>query len=54
MDRSLYPFQTLKTTGVESEDGDKAFDEEEIEAPARVDEEGNEVQPSRVIPIAMS
>lgn len=54
MDRSLYPFQTIKTTGVESEDGDKAFDEEEIEAPARLDEEGNTVQPSRVIPIAMT
>lgn len=54
MDRSLYPFQTIKTTGVESEDGDKAFDEEDIEAPARLDEEGNAVQPSRVIPIAMT
>ncbi|MFP5467938.1 MAG: tRNA 2-thiocytidine(32) synthetase TtcA, partial [Gammaproteobacteria bacterium] len=54
MDRSLHPFQTLKTTGVEDEDGDKAFDEEEIEAPARLDEEGNAVQASRVIPIAMT
>src|SRR5690606_35559918 len=28
MDRKLHPFQTLHATGVASDDGDKAFDEE--------------------------
>ena len=30
MDRKLYPFETLQTTGVASEDGDTAFDEEPL------------------------
>ena len=56
MDRSLYPFQSLKTTGAPVEDGDLAFDEEPLEAPPRVvDEdadEGNAPAPRTVIPIA--
>lgn len=57
MDRSLYPFETIRATGEADEDGDKAFDEESIEAPPRPrndDGEGNETAPARVIPIAMS
>ena len=59
MDRSLYPFQTLKTTGAPVEDGDLAFDEEPLEAPvtARGDEDdtdpGNTTAPRPVIPIAV-
>jgi len=35
MDRQLFPFETLQTTGVPSEDGDTAFDEEPLpSAPA--------------------
>lgn len=30
MDRQLFPFETLKTTGVADENGDTAFDEEEL------------------------
>ena len=56
MDRTRYPFQTLKTTGAPVEDGDLAFDEEPLEAPPRVvDEdadEGNAPAPRTVIPIA--
>ena len=33
MDARLYDFQGLKVTGIASEDGDKAFDEEEFTAP---------------------
>jgi tRNA 2-thiocytidine biosynthesis protein TtcA len=33
MDRNLYPFTTLKTTGVASADGDIAFDDEPCAAP---------------------
>ncbi len=40
MDRKLYPFTTLQTTGVVNPDGDRAFDEEEdcgpAEAPIRI------------------
>jgi len=32
MDRNLYPFSTLKTTGVAHPQGDKAFDEDEADA----------------------
>ena len=35
LDRNLYPFETLHTTGVPAEDGDKAFDDEPCAAPAR-------------------
>ena len=55
MDRSLYPFQTLRTTGVPDEDGDKAFDEEPLPAPAPADGEadpGNPRPRGPVIPIA--
>ena len=34
MDARLYDFQGLRATGVASEDGDKAFDEEALAAPA--------------------
>jgi tRNA 2-thiocytidine biosynthesis protein TtcA len=34
LDRKLYPFTTLKTTGVASADGDIAFDDEPCSAPA--------------------
>jgi tRNA 2-thiocytidine biosynthesis protein TtcA len=30
MDRSLFPFQTIRATGEASEDGDKAFDDEPL------------------------
>jgi tRNA 2-thiocytidine biosynthesis protein TtcA len=30
MDRALFPFETLVPTGVASEDGDKAFDTEDL------------------------
>jgi len=33
MDARLYDFQGLKVTGIASEDGDKAFDEEDISVP---------------------
>lgn len=55
MDRTLYPFETIRATGEADEDGDKTFDEEPIEAPPRVrdedGDEGNEAAPPRVIPI---
>jgi len=34
MDRQLFPFETLVPTGVASDDGDKAFDDEELPDPA--------------------
>ncbi len=33
MDRQLFPFESLKTTGVADENGDTAFDEEELPLP---------------------
>jgi tRNA 2-thiocytidine biosynthesis protein TtcA len=33
MDRNLYPFTTLQTTGVVNPDGDRAFDEDDDCAP---------------------
>jgi tRNA 2-thiocytidine biosynthesis protein TtcA len=36
MDRNLYPFTSLQTTGVVNPDGDKAFDEEDDCAPPAV------------------
>jgi len=33
MDRKLYPFESIQTTGVASEDGDTAFDEEPLPMP---------------------
>jgi tRNA 2-thiocytidine biosynthesis protein TtcA len=58
MDRQLFPFSTLEVTGEASEDGDKAFDDEPLEAPAAppADESdkasGNASLRSTVIPIA--
>jgi len=58
MDRTLYPFETIRATGEADEDGDKTFDEEPIEAPPRVrDEDGDEgieAAPPRVIPITVT
>jgi tRNA 2-thiocytidine biosynthesis protein TtcA len=34
LDRNLYPFTTLKTTGVASAEGDIAFDDEPCAPPA--------------------
>lgn len=55
MDKSLYPFQTLRTTGLPVEDGDLAFDEEPLQAPPTdLDDdpdEGNAPAPRTVIPI---
>jgi tRNA 2-thiocytidine biosynthesis protein TtcA len=36
MDRKLYPFQTIRSTGVVNPEGDKAFDEEDACAPPDV------------------
>jgi tRNA 2-thiocytidine biosynthesis protein TtcA len=35
MDRQLYPFESIKATGVADDEGDKAFDEEPIAPPPR-------------------
>lgn len=47
MDRKLYPFETLQTTGVASEDGDTAFDEEPLPLAAPLPQE-------QVIPLSTS
>jgi tRNA 2-thiocytidine biosynthesis protein TtcA len=60
MDRSLFPFETIRATGEASEDGDKAFDEEPLPRaqavaphdPAWVAPTGNALAPQAVIPIA--
>jgi tRNA 2-thiocytidine biosynthesis protein TtcA len=39
MDRGLFPFETLQTTGLPSEDGDTAFDEEPLPTVATVPSE---------------
>ena len=36
MDRNLYPFTTLKTTGVADPSGDRAFDDDDCAAPASI------------------
>ena len=56
MDRKLLPFQSIEVTGEASEDGDKAFDEEPLEAPPVAREEadgaaGNTRARVAVIPI---
>lgn len=52
MDRSLFPFETLRATGEASEDGDKAFDEEPCAPVAvRTDADGNPDWARPVIPI---
>ena len=43
MDRELYPFQTIKATGLADENGDKAFDDEPV---------GAAPEPRAIIPIA--
>jgi tRNA 2-thiocytidine biosynthesis protein TtcA len=60
MDRSLFPFETIRATGEASEDGDKAFDDEPLpraEAAQAAETTwhapvGNASAPSLVIPIA--
>jgi tRNA 2-thiocytidine biosynthesis protein TtcA len=57
LDTKLHPFTTLKATGVASEDGDKAFDEEPLPAPKFDAEDlltdaGNATVTKAVIPIA--
>ena len=57
LDTKLHPFTTIKATGVASEDGDKAFDEEPLPTPkfdteALPTEAGNEPRAKAVIPIA--
>ena len=50
MDRKLFPFETLVPTGVASEDGDKAFDADELPEPADVASALPEVQIIRITP----
>ena len=58
MDRKLFPFSKLQVTGEADDDGDKAFDDEPVEAPAAppMDEgdqpAGNAALRPTVIPIA--
>lgn len=54
MDRSLFPFETLRASGVASEDGDKAFDEEPCAPPMPLAaaDDGNPAWARAVIPIA--
>jgi tRNA 2-thiocytidine biosynthesis protein TtcA len=52
MDRSLFPFETLRATGEASDDGDKAFDEEPCAPPAAPSgADGNPGWTRPVIPI---
>ncbi len=50
MDRKLFPFETLVPTGVASEDGDKAFDADELPEHADVTSALPEVQIIRITP----
>jgi tRNA 2-thiocytidine biosynthesis protein TtcA len=53
MDRSLFPFETLRATGEASDDGDKAFDEEPCAPPVVTSSaDGNPAWARAVIPIA--
>jgi tRNA 2-thiocytidine biosynthesis protein TtcA len=57
MDRALFPFETLRATGVPDDSGDKAFDDEPVAAPAAQPcaapaPQGNPAAPRAVIPIA--
>ncbi len=58
MDRSLFPFATIRATGEASEDGDKAFDDEPLPVaaapvlPPRMSFEGNGSASTAVVPIA--
>jgi tRNA 2-thiocytidine biosynthesis protein TtcA len=51
LDRSLFPFETLRATGEANEDGDKAFDEEPCAPPAAAGADGNPSWVRPVIPI---
>ncbi len=50
MDRKLFPFETLVPTGVASEDGDKAFDADDLPEPTDVVSALPEVQIIRITP----
>ena len=50
MDRKLFPFETLVPTGVASEDGDKAFDADDLPEPADVASALPPVQIIRITP----
>ena len=50
MDRKLFPFETLVPTGVASEDGDKAFDADDLPEPTDVASALPEVQIIRITP----
>ena len=58
MDRSLFPFETIRATGEASEDGDKAFDDEPLPTvapalpPEEPDNRGNASGARAVIPIS--
>ncbi|MDZ4125179.1 MAG: tRNA 2-thiocytidine(32) synthetase TtcA, partial [Hydrogenophaga sp.] len=57
MDRSLFPFQTIRATGEASEDGDKAFDDEPLPvvappSPEESDTAGNASRARTVIAIS--
>ena len=58
MDRSLFPFETIRATGEASEDGDKAFDDEPLPTvapalpPEEPDNRGNTSGARAVIPIS--
>lgn len=54
MDRSLFPFETLRASGEADDDGDKAFDEEPCAPPAAAPgAEGNPGWTRPVIPITV-
>jgi tRNA 2-thiocytidine biosynthesis protein TtcA len=58
MDRALFPFETLRASGVPDDNGDKAFDDEPVATPPAAPEasepaaQGNPAAPRTVIPIA--
>jgi tRNA 2-thiocytidine biosynthesis protein TtcA len=58
MDRALFPFETLRASGVPDDNGDKAFDDEPVATPPAAAEasepaaQGNPAAPRTVIPIA--
>jgi tRNA 2-thiocytidine biosynthesis protein TtcA len=54
MDRNLYPFTTLKTTGVPDAGGDRAFDDDESCAPAAPAATGSDTEaPLKAAPIKL-
>ncbi len=58
MDRALFPFETLRASGVPDDNGDKAFDDEPLATPSVTAEAseptaaGNPPAARTVIPIA--